>query len=399
MAGAIALVRSVNPAISKSGLAAVLERSRTQVSSTLTGNRDGVLDTKAAIELLLGKLGNTQLQNRLTPMFVLKNTLQGTFQIPSHSSWLFTTSLPVAYAAIENTLYDQQTDPWRPLGSWSYNEGFGPNIRIHRINETGIRNFTFNQTFDQIHAGAFFFTYTTPNNPFSTGAMRPLYRLSFDDMFNNSTFAWCLGRDHAYAINQIGLNWFMTNDFCSNQAVAENQSYRLEGLEGYLLPSCPLAGGCNSSGAAFQCIHIRGKPTSLRPEGEDWALIPYSMLPSTPGAPSTFSGYTTTPTGAPTPAQGEQPGCLGYAAMNIDSDNDSLIDGVELSFFSGVSNPHLNPNIDDDLLTDDIEYQPLGLVMSNPLVACSTQNNGECDGLFRNGFEGETSFYVSPPNE
>lgn len=203
-----------------------------------------------------------------------------------------------------------------------------------------------------------------------------------------------MGRDHAYATDQAGLNWFMNTDFCPNQTSAANQSYRLEGLEGYLLPTCPTGFNCTGSNAAFQCVHLRGRPTSARPEGEDWALVPYALLPESGGG-GLFANYTVTPPGTPTLAPGERDGCLGYAAMNIDSDGDAIIDGAELSFFSGVLNPHLNPNIDGDLLWDDVEYQPLGLVISDPLTACSTTTRGECDGLFRNGFEGQESFYAA----
>lgn len=185
MAGAVALARSVHPVLDRGTLIQMLRQSRTAVV-TATGVRDGLLDTAAAIKSLLGEVGAAQLQNRLTPVLVLRNTLDGTFQIPSHGSWLFTTSPQVAYAAMGNTLYAQMTDSWMPLGSWAYNQGFGPSVKTHRIDETGIRNFRFNVPFDAVHAGAYFFVYTTPKNPFGSQSLRPLYRLSFDDMFNNN---------------------------------------------------------------------------------------------------------------------------------------------------------------------------------------------------------------------
>ena len=67
---------------------------------------------------------------------------------------------------------------------------------------------------------------------------------------------------------------------------------------------------------------------------------------------------------------------MGYVFANIDSDNDDLIDGTERT----IGTNHNDPDSDDDYLCDGREYQPYGLMSSNPRFA-------DTSGVFISGFE------------
>ncbi len=57
--------------------------------------------------------------------------------------------------------------------------------------------------------------------------------------------------------------------------------------------------------------------------------------------------------------------CLGYVYPNVDSDNDLVLDGMEII----LGTDPMDPDTDDDGFTDGDEYPPTSPIVSDPLIA------------------------------
>jgi len=166
-----------------------------------------------------------------------------------------------------------------------------------------------------------FFVFTTEKNPFDPETpLVPLYRLSFAE----PSSATCDRRSHVYTTDDdggIGSLQYYTSptsgfDLCPGAGNPGNQVFRLDAIEGYVLPACP-------EGSEFtcddpfdplepQCLYRFRKGVA----GKQWALV----LERERNLPP-YVGYNV--------AEGED--CIGYVFTHDDTDGDDLIDGAELT--------------------------------------------------------------------
>jgi hypothetical protein len=184
-----------------------------------------------------------------------------------------------------------------------------------------------------------FFVYATDAPMFGNTAMKAVYRLSFA--------ADCDGRDHVYSTSWPEVLQLEVTDFCPSSPGV--QSYRFDGIEGYVLSACPVQfSGCSnfSDGVRPQALHRRYSNID-----NSYALIPASKL-SLPQ----FQTYTTVLNGIDV---------LGYVPLNIDSDLDTLIDNYERHL---GTNPN-NSDSDCDGVSDGVEVPMLKTTTywTNPL--------------------------------
>lgn len=148
----------------------------------------------------------------------------------------------------------------------------------------------------------------------------------------------------------------------SSISAARSAGYQLEGIEGYLYPTCganPCAAnpGCNPPGTTP--LHRR-----YHPELDDYALFPESER-----AAFEAQGYNVVPTG--------QAACLGYVYPNQSGDGDGLIDGFEAL----VGTDPEEPDSDCDGASDGTEV--LSFPYGDPRSAPGCL-------LFKDGFESST---------
>lgn len=122
----------------------------------------------------------------------------------------------------------------------------------------------------------------------------------------------CDARDHFYTVDQSEVGYYTTGyDFCPSYP--GHQSYKLDGIEGYLLDDCPKNYDCDDMLDATAPKRLHRLYSAI---SETYALVLEDDL--TNPAWSTFS---------PFPSPGYD--VLGYAFRNTDSDNDSIPDGWE----------------------------------------------------------------------
>src|SRR5690606_10530910 len=132
-------------------------------------------------------------------------------------------------------------------------------------------------------------------NPFGDEPLVPLQRMSVRRGDS------CLVRDHAYAIDESGIGYFSSTDACAGPD--ESKMVR-QGIEGYLLSTCPDGFTCLAENRAeeggLQCIYLRHREGTAHQE--DWALVLEDQLPGNEGSP--YWSHTGTAPG--------MEGCLGY---------------------------------------------------------------------------------------
>lgn len=356
--GALALLRSTSP-----GLSIQLAEVALRVTASGNGSHSnlfgyGIPHVGNAVKRVLGVSNGVQLQNRLSPMFVLYHA--------DTTSYLFTSKPQVAAAAIVNTLY---VDPYEahhhpPPASFAYtsNASLGPSIRHYFEYPIEVRSDNLQLTQPRVA----FWLFGTDKNPFGSTPLRPLHRLALD-LPNNSSTCSAVRRDHGYAIDQAGIDYFTGQSFCATP-------YELQGIEGYLLPGCPSGFTCLPQNrhleGGLQCVYLRRRNGTGNQE--DWALILEDQLPGSPNSP--YPNHTLSAPGLN--------GCLGYVFIEMHSDGDTLIDGVE--FLLGTD--RTNSNTDGDCLADSQEYPPFGLPNSDPRLY-TPPGSGNCDVIFANGFQ------------
>ncbi len=349
-----ALVRSDNP---------LLGRKDTHDAIKNTASNAGIYDPRTAwgapiadeaVRLVRGRSGGVVVKNRLTPMFALEIDRVEKGGQPNTRDRLYTTRPQVASGALSGWYlsYAQACE----AGSTACGPSWGgPYIARHyraiSSAEAGVVHgylafpgFDHLEPTQKYQTKGSFHVFTAQDSPFS-GILKipltPLYRLSFREA--------CDWRDHVYSTSQAEIATLTTTDYCPGEPGI--QAFHVDGIEGYILPSCPVGMSCNGSDTREPRKLFRRYSYA-----EDRnALVLESQL----GLP-VFSTYTTDAWG------GGGSGLLGYVYPNIDSDLDSLIDGFE--HILGTN--HLSDDSDCDGIKDGIEYplaslQPSG---ADPLL-------------------------------
>jgi hypothetical protein len=283
------------------------------------------------------------------------------------NSYLYTSKTQVAASAITNALYISPAE--QPAGSYAYTSlaSLGPSIAHYFEYPMEVRSDNLHLTQPRVA----FWVFTTPKNPFADTPLVPLHRLAMDPYISNN-FCSHMNRDHGYAVNQTGIDYFTQTDLCAGTG---DLKMVLQGIEGYLLPPlCPSGFTCLPQNrhleGGLQCVYLRKRAGTTNPE--DWALVLADQLPGQPGSP--YPNHTGTAPGMGT--------CLGYVFTEMHSDGDSLIDGIE--FLLGTS--RTSTNSDTDCLSDSQEYPPFGLPNSDPRLY-TPSGSGNCDVIFANDFE------------
>lgn len=316
VSGIIGLLRSVNPLVSGQEVVSFM-KAHPQASAPLGDDVGGGVPNafETAARMLGYRPGPAgQMLNRMTPMFVLRNAADG--------DRLYTAKPQVAIGAGTGELLAEPPganngfDTLRPYFEVSYNEA---NL---------VMNGSYGWPSNIIglpQPRASFYVFTTPASPFSGGNLVPLSRLSFAEP--------CDWRDHVYSTAASDVNFFESTDFCSS---AGSQHYEYEGIEGYILATCPPEFGTCDNFTDPSVPQALYRKYSYK--DETYALVLASQI-SNP----VFSSYTHEVNGV---------NILGYVFPNVDTDSDGLIDGIERMIgtnrFSGDS--------DGDGVSDLSEY-------------------------------------------
>ncbi len=383
LSGLAGLVRSIQPLASAPDVVALM-------GATASGNGVrsdefgwGLPNAGVLAERALGKSQGSQLTNRLTPMFVLKNDLD-------HDR-LYTSNPTLAAAAMYGeymVLPECRRLPPSNEGSLSCLTGAeytGANgegsaeLRPYEspdwtnwVDSSGVYHTPEATPIAQAEVGWPFIGYNYPSI-YSSGVglvptssfyvfttnqavlgrqVAPLHKLAFDSE--------CDRRDHVYATSNADLVYFTTTDFCPK--VDGVQSYRREGIEGYVLSSCPTGAqfhSCKTLPPPYFAEEFRPVANTAWPQWygkvpqplyrrynpnaeEGYILLLGSQLADPEFA--RFSGF----------VNGSGP--IGYVFPNIDSDGDEVIDGQELLLNTSA----LGYDSDCDGYSDGEEYPPLG---------------------------------------
>lgn len=326
MAGVFSLVRSSNPLLSVAEAKQVLVKTTSQGGSHNDVFGFGIPDTAAAVENVLGTVGGSQVQNRMTPMFSLFTT--------AATNYLYTTKPQVASAAVAGTLHELPTSQ-NLISYGSANAG---------STVAGYSEFPLEPQIPSPVPVSSFWIFGSDLNPFDPGTpLVPLYRLSFTEA--------CDPRDHIYTTEQAGIDCFTgqssdpgcPTDWCPSQV--GDQVFRLDGIEGYIFSQCPPGFTCNNpqDPGQPQCIHRRSSQVDF-----GHALVLEREL----GLPP-YQTYTGTIGNS----------CIGYVFPNDDTDGDGLIDGFELALGTDPA----AADSDCDGVADGTEYPIAGLPVSDPL--------------------------------
>ena len=165
-------------------------------------------------------------------------------------------------------------------------------------------------------ARAAFALFTTRRNPFdnSTAANPTADNALMVPLYKSSLTAPCNLRDHRYSKNEAQAIAAEITDLCPNDAATVDfpkpHSFRVDGIEGFMLSSCPVGYSCNNASDPTepQILYQLTIPgTSQR-----------ALVMSGDRAKPAYADYVNAPAEA-----------LGYVFPYIDTDSDGLIDGFE----------------------------------------------------------------------
>ncbi len=317
VAGGAALLRSLDPRIQGFLIAQLMrETSRQSNSGAAVFSNDlgyGVPDFGAAARRLLGRSNGAQVVNRLTPVFHLGNEIQKDF--------LYTASPQVAVSAVTGDLYRSRTAPAGVGQIRPYSESPArlvmdyvfPDV-LSPSNSAPYTVYPYGQSALSTDPTAYFSVFTGDRSVFGV-QVKPLYRLALPDNpcdMNNSTYATAL-------LGPGSVDYFITAannpiNFCDPPY--EPYVYSVEGIEGYVMSSCPAQfSGCSdfSDMSKPQGLYLK---YSIASTGKRFALLLGSQL-----SWSKYASYTHTVDGGS--------GLVGYVFPYWDSDVDRLIDGFE----------------------------------------------------------------------
>lgn len=297
------LLRSVNPLLDKEEIRDVINGNADRANAWDPQFGHGLPDAAASVETILGQVGGTVAENRLTPLFELSSVIAGDYAY---------TTVPQYAAALT----------WAPEG-YSLNPFFAPKTRGYGPFFPGGQGCAVGPCAYQPRAHVYLFaTDRSPNGH----PLVPLYRLSFDDAYGDNPD----DRDHTYTTEAAGIESF------------REVGYRLDGVEGYLYERCSPEPSCIPAGA----VRLYRLYNAQR---DDWAILPESRL-----ADFQALGFTT------------QDCCndwIGYVYENVDSDLDDLIDGFETLL---GTDPTASDS-DCDGVSDGVELPVADLPLSDPL--------------------------------
>jgi hypothetical protein len=285
----------------------------------------------AAVERVLGKVAGALPVTRLTPMFSLRVDMKRNEAGTEHvRDRLFTTRPQVAMGAMTGlylayarncqagspscpTPSDDLATPWYYFAagsSWA-------------TPVTAYPAFPGFKSHGLVQPLSAFWVFTSDKSPWAGVALIPLYRLSFRDQ--------CDPRDHIYVTSMSQVATLTSTDRCP--ATPGMQTWKLDGMEGYVLNGCPTGYSCTGSDpSAPQALYRRYSATE-----ESNVLLLQTQLASHPS-------YSTDPLGAGS-------GLVGYVFANTDSDGDGLPDGFERM----IGTNRFSADSDCDGLADGVE--------------------------------------------
>ena len=255
IAGSAGILRSVNPLLSAANIKDLLIDNVANAGGWNPAWGYGTPHIENATKDALGVSGGTQLPNRLTPLFSLYSS--------TADDLLYTTVPQMAAEAID--------EGYATVG-------------------TAIAHYT---AFPDVSGTprASVYILTGHKEPFG-GAPTPipLYRLTYP--------AAGAGRETTYAATLAEVEHFN-----------EDLDYEIDGIEGYIYPTCSPEPGCMPSGTVKLLRRFND-------DTGDWAIFPESELLT-----MLFNGFDELEGLA---------GTLGYVYANSDTDGDWLVDGFEL---------------------------------------------------------------------
>ena len=236
VSGILGLARSIYPTLPTDQLVSAMRATASGGGVHNPQMGFGVPNAGLLVEKLLGKSNGTQLRNRLTPMFVLRNLVD--------KDRLYTTNPTLAAAAVYG---EYMVTPvchevaGAPSCDFSSPESFARPYSMEGItaNEavpvpsvslgpTDGYAFPSLSRFPAIPSASFY-VFTTPQSPYVGVTLAPLKKLLFASE--------CDWRDHVYATNAATVNYFTNTEFCGQAPLGD--TYKLDGIEGYVMASCP----------------------------------------------------------------------------------------------------------------------------------------------------------------
>lgn len=381
VAGIAGLIRSVNPLLSWQDTKTALAAGATITPGyTATQMGAGYPNAETAVKKTLGVVGGKTVFNRLTPLFSQVDCQPSPQFICAEklsagqgiASWLFTSSPQTAIAAAKAELYyvedmsvviggsappnlagTRQSVAYFP--SYRLGSGIGKSVSDAYAFRNGVLGPDANGGGMQPGASAYVFTGNrdpkTGNEvaPNGTSYLVPLVRMSS----KCSNF-----RKHTYVVDQGDTagspgtrQFFEQSAVVACDASTNVTGYNTDVVEGYIFR----AHAPNGSGELPQPPGTQKLYRHYNPTTKAWILVLESELGlEAPGG--LLAGYS-----APSTATYGDP-LLGYVYPNVDSDEDGLVDGFELTVGT-------DPDTDDsdcDGQLDKAEF-PLGaLPVSDP---------------------------------
>jgi PKD repeat protein len=285
LAGAVGLLRSINPLLSRDDIKSILLASLENPPGWNPQYGMGKPNVASAADKALGKAANTVLANRLTPLFSMYSPI---------ATDLFYTTVPQMGAA----------------ANWSdvYYYDVGPDVRGY-----GYFPDTCYASGCPTAPSASAYIFTTDRWP-NGYPLVPLYRMTFDGAPDNPN-----NRDSTYTTEPAGILFF------------KGKGYELDGIEGYIYQGCTPEPSCIPAGA----VRLYRMYNSER---DDYAVFPESELAqmqaagyAAPSALNPWIGYVypNVDSDFDNVIDGFE-GLIGTGATRSDSDCDGLSDGAEI---------------------------------------------------------------------
>lgn len=321
------LIRSANPLLSSSIIKElIVDHSTRSNNCTAEACGAGIPDAYSSIKSVYGLSNGITVVNRLTPLFSFESTNNTNGNNANDS--FHTTSPQMAKAALDGTMR-----PLPPPDSATPNT---LNLMPYTCNN-------YDNTYKTISGYSQFppyppepnnyciplaqaFIFVSDTNPI-TGQddLVPLYRMSLQDPRDGNDY----NIDHGYLNNEASVsNW-------------KSVGYNLDGIEGYLYPPCTPEPSCMPANTVI--IKQRYNPNLVDHQlYANIGNIEYFL---------NLNGYT------------DQIKTLGYAYPNTDTDNDGLIDGIEILIGTNIN----NVDSDNDNVQDGIEYPLTEICVSDPM--------------------------------